>query len=402
MNCRVCNSQIIKFFSLGEMPLVNSFLKEEEIPSEEKFDLSVGFCPNCYLVQLMKTVSPEKLFRNYIYLSSTSKTILEHNKRTVDYLKERLNLTSRSLALEIASNDGAFLQYFKELGIQILGIDPAQNIAEVANQRGVKTIPEFFNHSFAQKLKEEETQADLIYGANVLAHVPEIVDFVRGVKEVLKPKGTAIFEFPYLRGLMENKFDIIYHEHVFYYSLIALRNLFEKADLEIYDVEMIEMQGGSLRIFVSHPGSFSISENVKKLADQELKEKFDKIETYQKINENISQLKKELIDLLDNLKKEGKKIAAYSAPAKGNILLNYFGISSDYLDFIVDKAKEKQGSYTPGTHLFVNPPQKITEEKPDYLLILCWNIADEVIKQLKDYHQAGGRFIIPIPKIKVI
>lgn len=402
MNCRVCNSQITEFFSLGEMPLVNSFLKEEEVSSEEKFDLSVGFCPNCYLVQLMEIVSPEKLFRDYVYFSSTSKTILKHNEKTVNYLKERLNLTSESLVLEIASNDGAFLQYFKKLEIQILGIDPAQNIAEIANQRDIKTIPEFFNHSFAKKLKEERTQADLIYGANVLAHVPEIVDFAKGVKEVLKPKGTTIFEFPYLGGLMENKFDIIYHEHVFYYSLIALRSLFEKVDLEIYDVEMIDMQGGSLRIFISHPGSFSISENVKKLADQEVKEGFDKVETYKKINENINQLKEELISLLDGLKKEGKKIAAYSAPAKGNILLNYFGINDDYLDFIVDKAKEKQGFYTPGTHFFVHPPQKITEEKPDYLLILCWNIADEVVKQLDDYRRAGGKFIVPIPKIKVI
>jgi len=197
MKCRSCNSPIKEFFSLGKMPLANSFLKKEKIADEEKFDLSVGFCPNCYLAQLIETVSPEKLFRDYIYFSSTSKTFLDHNKKTVDYLTKRLKLDSQSLVLEIASNDGAFLQYFKELGIGILGVDPARNIAEVANRRGIKTIPEFFNHSFAKKLKEDGIQTDLIYGANVLAHVPEIVDFLKGVKVTLKPKGTAIFEFPY-------------------------------------------------------------------------------------------------------------------------------------------------------------------------------------------------------------
>lgn len=403
MNCRVCNSPVIKFFSLGEIPLVNSFLKKQEIPYEKKFDLSIGFCPNCYLVQLINTVSPEELFRNYIYFSSTSKSFLQHCQKTAEYLTKRLNLGPESLVLEIASNDGAQLQYFKKLGIQVLGIDPAKNIAEVANQKGIPTIPEFFNYGFAKKLKEEKSiQANLIFGANVLAHVPEIVDFVKGVKEILKPEGTAVFEFPYIKGLMENKFDTIYHEHVFYYSLIALINLFKKADLEIYDVEMTPMQGGSLRIFISHPGNFLISVNVKNLVSQEIKDGFDKIETYQKINKNVSKLKNDIIFLLKKIKSEGKKIAGYGAPAKGNVLLNYFGINKNYLDFIVDKSEAKQGLYTPGTHLLVYPPEKVYQEKPDYLLILAWNIADEIIEQLKDYHEEGGKFIIPIPKIQVI
>jgi len=395
MNCRSCGFKIEEFFSLGKMPLVNSFLEKEEIDSEEKFDLSVGFCPQCYLVQLIEIVPPEKLFKDYIYFSSTSKTFLEHNKKTVDYLAKRLNLNSESLVLEIASNDGAFLQYFKELGVRVLGVDPAENIAKVANQKSIKTIPEFFNHNLAKKLKEE-VKADLVYGANVLAHVPEIVDFVLGIKEVLKEKGTAVFEFPYLKGLMENKFDTIYHEHVFYYSLIALINLFKKADFEIYDVEMTEMQGGSLRIFVCHSGVFPISENVKDLINKE--KGFDELSTYQEISKNVSKLKEDLISLLERLKKEDKSVAAYSAPAKGNILLNYFGIGN-YLDFIVDKSEKKQGLYTPGTHLLVYPPDKIYEEKPDYLLVLCWNIVDEVREQLKDYQ---GKFIIPIPSLRII
>jgi len=403
MNCRACNTPIVNFFSLGKMPLVNSFLKKEEISHEAKYDLSLGFCPKCYLVQLINTVSPEKLFKNYIYFSSTSTSFLKYCKKLADYLTKRLNLNSQSLVLEIASNDGAQLQYFKDLGIQILGIDPAENIAEVANKKGIPTIPEFFNFEFAKKLRQEKgVQADLIFGANVLAHVPQIVDFIKGVDIVLEPTGTAVFEFPYIKGLMEKKFDIIYHEHVFYYSLLALRNLFKKANLAIYDVEITPMQGGSLRIFVCHPGSFEISINVKNLISKEIKEKFDKLETYQQLNSDVIQLKDDLLNMLDTIKKERKTIAAYSAPAKGNVLLNYFGIGEQYLDFIVDKSKAKQGLYTPGTHLLVYPPEKIRQEKPDYLLVLCWNIADEIREQLKDYHAAGGKFIIPIPEIKII
>ena len=404
MNCRVCNSPLREFFSLGQMPLVNSFLRnEKEFLDEEKYDLSVGFCSKCYLVQLINTVPPQKLFRNYIYFSSTSKSFLRHCEETANYLTKKLGLSSKSLVLEIASTDGTQLKFFKKLGIKILGVDPALNIAKIASQKGIPTIPEFFNCSFAKKLKEKEKiQADLVFGANVLAHVPKIVDFVKGVKIILKPKGTAVFEFPYIKGLMENKFDIIYHEHVFYYSLLALKNLFQKADLEIYDVETTSMQGGSLKIFISHTGNFKININIKNLIDQEIKEGFDKLQTYQRLNENIIKLKDDLLNLLKKLKGEGKKIAAYSAPAKGNILLNYFGIDKDYLDFIVDKSKAKQGLYTPGTHLLVYPPEKIYQEKPDYLLVLCWNIADEIIEQLKNYHDAGGRFIVPIPKVKII
>lgn len=403
MKCRSCNQKISIFLSLGKMPLVNSFLKKTEIGKEKKYDLSVGFCPNCYLVQLMKTISPNELFRNYIYFSSTSQTILDHCRKTAQYLAKKLKLNSNSLVLEIASNDGAQLQYFKKLGIKILGIDPAKNIANEANKKGIKTIPEFFNYTFAQKMvRKQKIQTDLVYGANVLAHVPEIVDFVKGVKIILKDNGSAVFEFPYLKGLFENKFDIIYHEHVFYYSLLSLINLFKKGDLEIYDVEQIPMQGGSLRIFVSHPHNFPPSWNLKLLMQQEIKDGFNKISTYKKMNLKVTDLKKKLLNLLKKTKREGKSIAAYSAPAKGNILLNYFGIGKNFLDFIVDRAREKQGLYTPGTHLLVYPPEKIMKEKPDYLLILCWNIANEVMEQLNDYHNKGGKFIIPIPNIQVI
>jgi len=403
--CRNCNNKIIEFFSLGQMPPINSFLKKEEIVLEKKFNLAVGFCPKCYLTQLIDTIPPKDLFRDYVYFSSTSKYFLDHCKKVATELTDKLNLNKNSLVLEIASNDGAQLQYFKELNIPILGIDPAENIAKVANEKGIKTLAEFFNYKFAKKLKKEQgIQADLIFGANVLAHVPEVVDFIKGVKEILKPKGTAVFEFPYVKGLMENKFDTIYHEHVFYYSLIALINLFKNADLEIYDVALTPMQGGSLMIFASNHGVFKINDSINNLKNEEIKNNFDKIETYQKINENVLELKKELIDTLDKIKKEGKKIAAYSAPAKGNVMLNYFGINKNYLDFIVDKSEAKQNLYTPGTHMLVYPIEKIYQERPDYLLVLCWNIVDEVVnmEELKLFCNNGGKFIVPIPKLKII
>jgi len=402
--CRVCQTEVIPFFSLGNMPLVNSFLEKNEISQEKMYPLTVAFCPHCYLAQLTEIAPPEALFSDYIYFSSTSTSFLEHCKYTAETLTSRLGLTSQNLVLEIASNDGAQLQFFKALGIKILGVDPAKNIAEIANQRGLPTIPTFFNAALAKKLHDEDqTEADLIFGANVLAHVPDIVDFVKGVKTLLRPKGTAVFEFPYLKGLMENKFDTIYHEHVFYYSLLALIYLFKTAELEIYDVEMMPVQGGSLRIFISHPGVFPTSKNVNDLVEQEKKEGFDTIQTYQKINTHVNTLKTELIALLKQLRKEGKKIAAYSAPAKGNILLNYFDLKGE-LDFLVDKSKAKQGLYTPGTHFLVHALDKIDQEKPDYLLVLCWNIADEIIHmpELEAYRKRGGKFIVPIPEVRII
>lgn len=385
------------------MPLVNSFLTRAQLSKEKKYDLSLCFCPTCYLVQLKKTVSPKELFRNYIYFSSTSSKFLDHCKKTADYLTKRFTLHSSSLVVEIASNDGAQLQYFKQLNIPVLGVDPAKNIANVANAKGIKTIADFFGLSLARKLSQHDhIQADLILGANVLAHVPTIVDFVKGVGVILKPHGTAVFEFPYLAGLFENKFDTIYHEHVFYYSLLAIQNLFRQAGLTVYDVEMTPMQGGSLRIYVSHQKVFPVSRKVGALLATERKNGLDRPHAYRAIKTNVETLKTTLLHELRRIKREGKTIAAYSAPAKGNVLLNYFRIGSDILDFIVDKAPAKQGFYTPGTHLLVYPPSAIYEKNPDYLLILCWNIADEVMDEYQKYHRSGGRFIIPIPKVMIV
>lgn len=404
MTCRSCNSPITPFFSMDKMPLVNSFLKKEELSFEKKYDLTVAFCSRCYLVQLTKTVPPDELFSNYLYFSSVSSSFLDYCKKSAEYLIMRLGLGKESLVLEIASNDGAMLKFFKTASIGILGIDPAKNIAAAANSKGIPTLPEFFNLKLAQKLKKETgVVADLVYGANVLAHVPGINDFVAGVKTILKPKGSAVFEFPYIAGLFENKFDTIYHEHVFYYSLIALRNLFKRAGLELYDVEQIPVQGGSLRIFVSYPGVFLVSDAVKSMAEREVSAGFDKIETYQKVGKSISKLREKLISTLDELRRTGKRVAAYSAPAKGNILLNYFGLKN-YLDFVVDKAPAKQGLYAPGTHFMVHPIEEVYKQKPDYLLVLCWNIVDEVanMPELQEFRRAGGKFIVPIPEVRTI
>jgi SAM-dependent methyltransferase len=403
MICRSCNTKLKPFFSLGKMPLVNAFLKKADLKREKKYELATAFCPKCFLVQLTKTIPPEELFTEYLYFSSTSSSFLKHCEATAESLIKKLKLSKENLVLEIASNDGAQLQYFAKAGIPVLGVDPAKNIAQIANAKGIPTIPEFFTHAFAIHLKEREhVTADLVFGANVLAHVPNINNFLEGVRVILAPRGTAVFEFPYLKGLLENKFDTIYHEHVFYYSMLALRNVFERSGLRIYDFEHTPAQGGSLRIFASHPGIFPINVRVGELLNQEIKAGYGKLGTYAAMSRNVSKLKTNLLALLKRLKLEGKRIAAYSAPAKGNVMLNYFGIGKRHLDFIVDKAEAKQGLYTPGTQMEVLHPRVIAKNKPDYLLVLCWNIADEVVNQLSEYRKSGGKFIIPIPQIKII
>lgn len=398
--CRACQIKIIPFFSLGRMSLVNSFLRTSDFAKEKKFDLSVGFCPNCYLVQLIKTVDPKEMFRKYLYFSSATQSIVDHCKKTAVSLTKKLSLGKNSLVIEVGSNDGVQLMAFKKLGIDVLGIDPARNIAKVANARGIRTISEFFNLSTAIKLDKDHLHADLLYGANVFAHVPQIIDFVLGVKRILTPKGSAVFEFPYIEGLLENKFDTIYHEHVFYYSALAVSNLVERVGLQLYDVEKVSMQGGSLRVFICHKGAFRQSKALRNLFKEEKKRGFEHIRTYQTIRVNVEKLKKKLIALLKKLRLQKKRVAAYGAPAKGMILLNYFNIEK-YLDFIVDKSGAKQGLYSPGSHMKIYPVEKVYQEKPDYLLVLCWNIIDEVMSDLEKYQHEGGKFIQPVPQVSI-
>lgn len=400
MKCRNCNREIIKFFSLGKIPLGNGFLKKEEISFEKKYDLSVGFCPNCYLVQLIKTVPPGTLYRKMFYFPSAFESIIKECKERAYYLTKRLNLNSKNIVLDIGSSDGYQLQFFRELGMKILGIDSAWNMAKAANKKGIPTITEFFDYKMAKKLKKEQKfEIDLIISTDLLNHIIYIKDFLKGVKLLLKPKGTAFFKFYMQRFYMKRELDIITHEHVLYLSLISLQNILRNVGLEMYDAEIIN---GALNIFISHHGVFPVNKRIKNLITREINEGLTKLKTYQKFGEKIIKLKKEMIDLLNTLKKQGKRMVACSSPEKGNILLNYCGIGKNYLDFIVDKSELKQGLYTPGTHMLIYPPEKIYQQKPDYLLILSWNITEEIRKQLKDFHDAGGRFILPIPEIKII
>lgn len=400
-HCRACGTPITKFFSLGKMPPVNAFLREEDIPKERSFDLTVGFCPSCYLVQLLKTVNPKELFHQYLYFSSTTQSIIEHSKRTASYLIQRLNLKKGSLVVEIGSNDGVHLQWYKKAGIRVLGIDPAENVAADAIKKGIPTEVAFFGSETANDVVKRYGQADLLYGANVLAHIPDIRGCVRGIRAVLKKTGTAVFESPYIGGLFENKFDTIYHEHVFYYSLIAIQNLFAQAGLTVYDCEFVAMQGGSLRIFVCHKGSYPVSDRVEKLTKKEKSEGYDTLTRYLEMKKNIEALRTQLVATLKRIKSQGKRIAAYGAAAKGMVLLNYFKIGK-YLDFIADKSEAKQGLYTPGTHLRIYPPSEVLADKPDYVLILPWNITGEVMDFLKEYRKSGGKFIIPIPHVTIV
>lgn len=398
MKCRCCGSSIIPFLSLGKMPLVNSFLLKSELVSEKKYLLQVAYCPECHLAQLTKIVPPKVLFKHYLYFSSVSESLVEHFAEVAAKLKKKLKLSEKSLVLEIASNDGILLKQFQKLGIQVLGIDPAENIAKQANEEGVPTIADFFNLKNAKKLStEKHVRADLIFGANVLAHVPEIIDFVQGLSVVLQPKGTAVFEFPYIKGLFEGKFDTIYHEHVFYYSLHALQNVFKKANLDIYDVEQTPAQGGSLMIFACHQGAIKKTKRIDSLLSEEKEHAYTTIESYRQIGHTVEEIKNKLLALLTSLKSEGKSIVGYGAAAKGVVLMNYFGIDGKLLDFIADKAPAKQNKYAPGNHLIVASPDRIMKDKPDYVVIFAWNIATEIMEQFSEYKKQGGKFIIPIP-----
>jgi C-methyltransferase./Methyltransferase domain./Hypothetical methyltransferase. len=358
------------------------------------------------LVQLEEYEAAERIFSaTYAYFSSYSESWLQHCKEYTDMIVDRFFLNKHSHVLEVASNDGYLLQYFKEYGIPVRGVEPAKNTAEVARKRGIPTDVTFFNSTYAKKLLEYDQQGDLIIGNNVLAHNPDLHDFVEGLNIALKPDGVITMEFPHLLRLMEkNQFDTIYHEHFSYFSFNVALTLFAKHDLEVFDVEEIPTHGGSLRIYAQHKEDIPKprTQRVEKLLEKEATAGLFDVDTYYKFGENVKLTKRLLLQCLIHLKNSGKKIVGYGAPAKGNTLLNYCGIRTDFLDYTVDRNPAKQGKYLPGTHLPIMHPDVIKQHKPDYILILPWNIKDEIMQQLGYIREWGGRFIIPIPTVTVV
>jgi len=371
-----------------------------ELP-EPAWPLDLAWCEHCSLVQITETVPPETLFRDYAYFSSFSDTMVQHARAISERLVADRNLDSNCLVAEVASNDGYLLQWYRDAGVPVLGIEPARNIAKVAVEKGIPTVSEFFGRELAQELANKGQQADVIHANNVLAHVPDLNGVIAGFAAMLKPGGVAVIEAPYLKDLIDHvEFDTIYHEHLCYFSLTALNRLFLRHGLEIVNVERLPIHGGSLRVFAQHAGSAEISEAVLELLSEEA-EWVNDAGFYARFGERVDGLREQLLNLLSRLKAENCRIAVYGASAKGSTLLNYFGIGKDLIDYVVDRSTVKQGHYTPGTHLRICSPDHLVEDQPDYCLLLTWNFADEILKQQQQYRERGGQFIIPIPEVRV-
>ncbi len=405
--CRFCNTQLkYTFIDLGVSPLANSYLKEEQLNRMEPFyPLHTYLCDKCCLVQLPVFESPENIFGDYAYFSSFSDSWLNHAKNYTDLMIDRFHLGPHSQVIEIASNDGYLLQYFKAKGIPVLGIEPAKNVAKVAQDAGIPTMIKFFGMQTATGLTNKGISADLLIGNNVLAHVPDIKDFVKGLQIALKPQGIITMEFPHLMRLIEeNQFDTIYHEHFSYFSFLSVENIFSSHGLTIFDVDELPTHGGSLRIYSRHTedSSQKVSPNVVRLRNLEESQGYARMEFYSSFAEKVKETKRKILRFLIDAKQEGKTIAGYGAPAKGNTLLNYCGIRSDFIDYTVDRSPHKQGHYLPGTHIPIYHPDKVKETKPDYLLILPWNLKDEIMEQMSHIRDWGGKFVVLIPEVQVL
>jgi SAM-dependent methyltransferase len=405
-SCRFCSAPLEAVFAdLGMSPLANSYLPPERVNAMEPFyPLRALVCGNCFLVQLEEFETPQEIFSDYAYFSSYSSSWLDHSRRYAEQMTGRLGLDSSSHVVEIASNDGYLLQFFHERQIPVLGIEPAANVAKVALQKGIPTLVEFFGVKTASSLAVESA-ADLLLGNNVLAHVPDLNDFVAGMKVLLKPGGVITMEFPHLMRLIgENQWDTIYHEHFSYLSLHATELLFGRHGLVLFDVDELPTHGGSLRIYAQlrTTGPHAISPRVEAVREAERRAGLLERARYDAFGEQVIETKRKLLELLIPLKRAGKRIAAYGAPAKGNTLLNYCGIRRDFIDFTVDSNPHKQGRLLPGTRIPIFAPDKLLEERPDFVLVLPWNIADEIFAKMAGIAEWGGRFIVPIPTPRII
>lgn len=405
--CRFCRSSLHHVMvDLGMSPLCESFLQAKQLNLMEPFyPLKVYVCGDCFLAQLEEYVSPEDIFSEYAYFSSYSESWLHHAKTYTEMMIKRFTLGQQSQVIELASNDGYLLQYFLEHEIPVLGVEPAINVAKAATKKGIPTITKFFGVDLAQKMAGDGQQADLLLGNNVLAQVPDLNDFVSGMKICLKPNGVLTMEFPHLMRLIEgNQFDTIYHEHFSYFSFLTVKRVFAEHGITLFDVEELKTHGGSIRIYGCHVDDTdkAISDRVHELIEREQSAGYDRLDTYSKFSKNVRQTKRNILQILIQAKDNGKTIAGYGAPGKGNTLLNYCGIRDDFLDYTVDRNPYKHGRFTPGTHLEIFSPDRIKQDRPDYLFILPWNLKNEIIRQMSFIKEWGGKFIVPIPEAEII
>ena len=404
--CRSCGATLERtFVDLGMSPLANSYIKPDQLNRMECFyPLHVYVCEKCFLVQLQQFSTPHDIFSDYAYFSSFSDSWLAHAKVYVDMIVNRFRLDASSKVVEIASNDGYLLQNFVLRGIPVLGVEPASNIAEVAKKKGIHTKVAFFGEKTALDLAADGWTADLIIGNNVLAHVPDLNDFVKGLKVLLKPTGLITMEFPHLLQLMQqNQFDTIYHEHFSYFSFLAVEQVFARHGMKLFDVEELSTHGGSLRIYACHNDDTSkpIELRARELKSREEAAGFCRMDYYISFRLQVEATKRKLLSFLISAKQEGKHIVGYGAPAKGNTLLNYCGVRTDLIDYTVDRSPHKQGHFLPGVHIPIYGPERVRDTRPDYLLILPWNIREEVIQQMSYIREWGGKFVVPIPEVQV-
>lgn len=404
--CRSCGAApLAPVLSLGHTPLANALREPAALAAPEPtFPLDLAVCPRCSLVQITAEVPPDDLFRDYVYFSSFSDTMLRHAAELAERVTRDERLGHDSLVVEAASNDGYLLKNYQSAGVQVLGIEPARNVARVAIERhGIPTRAEFFGRGYAHQLRQEGTRADVFHAHNVLAHVPDLNGFVAGIRTLLKPSGVAVIEAPYVKDMLDGcEFDTIYHEHLCYFSLTALDACFRRHELVIRDVERVPIHGGSLRLFAAPAeGAERVSPRVTELLAEEAAWGVNTFEPYRTFAERVAAIKRGLRELLARLKGEGKRIAAYGASAKGSTLLNFCGIGPETLDFVVDRSTVKQGKFTPGTRLQIHAPGKLLEDMPDYTLLLTWNFADEILRQQAEYQARGGKFILPVPLPRV-
>jgi hypothetical protein len=404
--CRFCNAKLNHtVVDLGMSPLCESYLTPQQLNHMEPFyPLHVRVCQDCFLVQLDEYVAPDGIFSEYAYFSSYSDSWVEHARRYAEQVIGQFGLNAKSQVMEVASNDGYLLQHFVKRGIAALGIEPAANVARVAIEKGIPTVVRFLGQLSAHEIRAQHGQADLLVGNNVLAHVPALNDFVAGLKVLLKTCGVLTMEFPHLAQLMKfNQYDTIYHEHFSYLSLISVEKVFAAHGLTVFDVEELPSHGGSLRIFACHAadGTKPVRERVHALRQWEIEQGLMSLETYSYFAKQVERSKHSLVEFLIRAKREGKAIVGYGTPGKGNTLLNYCGIRRDFLDYTVDRNPYKHGRYTPGTHIPIYPPERIRETRPDYLLVLPWNLKEEMMAQAAYIREWGGQFVVPIPEVRV-